>query len=91
VAAKGLKQVLERYTSCFTTTWHDDDPIDRVRFVVLDSETTGLNPAVDRLVTIGAVAVVDGEILLEDRFSALIRIDYNTEAVTVHGVTRPMR
>jgi DNA polymerase-3 subunit epsilon len=80
--------VLERYTSCFTESWRDDDPIDRVRFVVLDSETTGLNPAVDRLVTIGAVAVVAGEILLEDRFSALIRIDYNTDAVTVHGVTR---
>ena len=80
--------MLEPYTSCFTSSWRDEDSVDRVRFVVLDSETTGLNPAVDRLVTIGAVAVLDGEILLEDAFSALIRIDYNTEAVTVHGVTR---
>ena len=80
--------MLEHYRSCFTSSWRDDESADRVRFVVLDSETTGLNPAVDRLVTIGAVAVLDGEILLEDAFSALIRIDRNTEAVTVHGVTR---
>jgi DNA polymerase-3 subunit epsilon len=80
--------VLEHYRSCFTSSWRDDESADRVRFVVLDSETTGLNPAVDRLVTIGAVAVLDGEILLEDAFSALIRFDRNTEAVTVHGVTR---
>ena len=55
---------------------------------MLDSETTGLNPAVDRLVTIGAVAVQGGEIVLEDSFSALLQVERNTEAVTVHGVTR---
>lgn len=80
--------MLEQYTSYFNSSWRDEEPVDRVRFVVLDSETTGLNPAVDRLITIGAVAVLDGEILLDDAFSALIRIEHNTEAVTVHGVTR---
>jgi DNA polymerase-3 subunit epsilon len=79
---------LTTYRSRFASTWHDDDPIDRVRFVVLDSETTGLNPAVDRLVTIGAVSVCGGEIVLEDSFSALVQIERNTEAVMVHGVTR---
>jgi DNA polymerase III subunit epsilon len=79
---------LERYRACFECTWREEDPIDRIRFVVLDSETTGLNPAVDRLVTIGAVAVQDGEIVLEDSFSALLQLERNTEAVTVHGVTR---
>lgn len=59
-----------------------------VRFVVLDSETTGLNPRTDRLVTIGAVAVQDGEIVLDDGFAALIKVEQNTSAVTVHGVTR---
>ena len=59
-----------------------------MRFVVLDSETTGLNPRVDRLITIGAVAVQEGEIVLEDAFDALIKVEENTSAVTVHGVTR---
>ena len=79
---------LAQYRSGFDATWSDDEPLDRVRFVVLDSETTGLNPAVDRLVTIGAVAVLGGEIVLEDSFSALLQINRNTEAVTVHGITR---
>lgn len=80
--------VLDRYRRRFSTTWRDDSPIDRVRFVVLDSETTGLDPKHDRIITIGAVAVMDGDILIEDGFATLIRLDRNTPAVTVHGVTR---
>ena len=79
---------LQRYRACFEKTWQDDDAIERIRFVVLDSETTGLNPAVDRLITIGAVAVQGGDIVLDDAFSALLQVERNTEAVTVHGVTR---
>jgi DNA polymerase-3 subunit epsilon len=79
---------IARYRACFADTWTDDTPIDGVRFVVLDSETTGLNPRVDRLITVGAVAVRNSEILIEDSFDALITVDRNTEAVTVHGVTR---
>jgi DNA polymerase-3 subunit epsilon len=83
-----LPSFVARYRSCFERTWTEDTPIESVRFVVLDCETTGLNPRVDRLITIGAVAVENSEIVVEDSFDALIRIERNTEAVTVHGVTR---
>jgi DNA polymerase-3 subunit epsilon len=79
---------VDRYRAWFDRTWTDDTSIEAVRFIVLDSETTGLNPRVDRLITIGAVAVQTSEIVVEDAFDALIKIDRNTEAVTVHGVTR---
>lgn len=79
---------LTRYRRIFEATWGDDTPVDEVRFVVLDSETTGLNPRTDRLITIGAVAVRGGEILLDDAFDALIQVGENTSAVAVHGVTR---
>jgi DNA polymerase-3 subunit epsilon len=69
-------------------TWLPDTPIERVRFVVLDSETTGLDPRKDRLISIGAIAVVNHEILIEDSFEALLKVDYNSSAVTVHGITR---
>src|SRR6185503_18461111 len=69
-------------------TWSDDTPIDRVRFIALDSETTGLNPLTDRLITIGAVAVQQGEIVLEDSFEAMLQVSRNTAAVAVHGITR---
>ena len=79
---------IERYLARFAATWSDATPIAEVRFVVLDSETTGLNPATDRLITIGAVAVIDGEIVIEDAFDALLKVAENTSAVTVHGITR---
>jgi DNA polymerase-3 subunit epsilon len=77
-----------RYRDHFESTWDDRTPIDAVRFVVLDCETTGLNPMADRIITIGAVAVQNGEILIEDSFEALLKVARNTGAVTVHGVTR---
>ena len=79
---------LTQYRDCFKATWHDETPIGDVRFVVLDSETTGLDPSTDRIITIGAVGVLAGEILLGDGYEALIRVSENTPAVAVHGVTR---
>lgn len=78
-----LDEYLRHFHQSFTET-----PLEVVRFVVLDSETTGLDPRKDRLITIGAVGVVGGEILLDDVFDALLEVQYNTAAVTVHGVTR---
>ena len=77
-----------QYLKLFENSWTDDTPISEVRFVVLDTETTGLDPKRDRLITIGAVAVADGEIRLEDSFEALLKLDYNRSSVTLHGITR---
>src|SRR6476620_275695 len=79
---------VSRYLQCFQNTWSDDASIDDVRFVALDCETTGLNPRVDRIITIGTVAIQENEILLGDSFEALLKIGNNAAAVTVHGITR---
>ena len=81
-------EFVSQYRKQFDATWTDDAEIDGVRFVVLDCETTGLNPASDRIITIGAVAVHNGEIVIEDSFDALVRMNRNSESVTVHGITR---
>ena len=78
----------DRYFAHFDHSWTDETPVSGVRFVVLDSETTGLDPRRDRLITIGAVAVEDGEIRLDDSFEVLLKMDYNHSSVTVHGITR---
>ncbi len=79
---------IERYLRNFDRSFTEETPSDLVRFVVLDSETTGLDPRKDRLISIGAVAVVAGEILLDDVFDSLLQVQYNSAAVTVHGITR---
>lgn len=55
---------------------------------MVDCETTGLNVKRDSIVTIGAIAVQNGQILLDDQFEVMLKVAYNTAAVTVHGITR---
>lgn len=76
------------YQGKFAATWSDDAPLAAVRFVVLDCETTGLDPRRDRIVSIGAVAVNGLHIILADGFEALLRVSHNTAATPVHGITR---
>ena len=78
----------DRYLAAFENTWAEETPAAQVRFVVLDTETTGFDPRRDRIITIGAVAVCDGELLLDDVFEVMLRLAYNNASVTVHGVTR---
>lgn len=80
--------LVRRYHECFESTWTPHTPVQDVRFVALDCETTGLNPRADKIITIGTVAVFANEILLADSFEALLKVANNTGAVTVHGVTR---
>jgi len=82
-----MSQSIETYKQAFAATWADETPVGQVRFVVLDSETTGFSPVLDRILTIGAVVVQDGEIRLDDSFDALLRVTGDVGPVDVHGVT----
>ena len=50
----------------------DDTPLQDLTFVVFDSETTGLNPAKDEVVQLGAVRVVNGKIVNGETFDTLV-------------------
>ena len=76
------------YRSSFQQTGTDATSIEDVRFVVLDTETTGLDPRRDKLITIGALAVRNGEIRLDETFEVMLKVTYNSSSVTVHGITR---
>lgn len=58
------------------------------RWVVVDTETSGLDPARDALLAIGAVAVDDDGIRLADSFEVVLRHDgpVDAESVIVHGL-----
>lgn len=61
-------------------------------YVVIDLETTGLDPLRDRVVSVGAVRLVEGRVRLGDRFSELINPgrEVPTESIKVHGLTPDM-
>lgn len=65
-------------------------PTSELRFVVVDTETTGLNPRKDRLLSIGAVAVQGGEIRLEQAFDRrILPLEPQTpqaDTIAVHGI-----
>ncbi|RMG75654.1 MAG: 3'-5' exonuclease [Bacteroidetes bacterium] len=63
-------------------------PWEAVRFVVFDTETTGLTPSRDRLLSIGAVAVEQEAIVLNDSLELLVKNEaqLEEEAVAVHGI-----
>jgi DNA polymerase-3 subunit epsilon len=58
------------------------------RWVVIDTETSGLDPLRDRLLAIGGVAVDDRGILLEDSFEIVLRGDRSGDAanIAIHGI-----
>lgn len=58
------------------------------RYVVVDVETSGLDMKRDRLIAIGAVALVDGRIDPADSFAVVLRQDEvsSTANILIHGI-----
>ena len=82
-----LPAEVSRYLASLASAPADDLLVDDVRFVSLDCETSGTDPKKDRIITMGAITVRAGEILLEDQFEALLHVSHNTSSVLVHGIT----
>lgn len=63
-------------------------PLTQMRCVVVDVETTGLNLMQDRLISIGAVAVVNGKIALGDSFYIVLqqRAASDKGNILIHGI-----
>jgi len=63
-------------------------PVGESRYVVVDVETTGLNLMQDRLISIGAVAVVNGKIALGDSFYVVLqqRAASDKDNILLHGI-----
>jgi DNA polymerase-3 subunit epsilon len=65
-----------------------DDP-NSIRFVVLDTETTGFDYQEDRILCIGAVVLQNNKIAVQDSFEVFIKQDrYNKSSAQIHGILR---
>jgi len=62
---------------------------ENIRFVALDTETTGFDYENDRILCIGAVAIQNNKILVSDSFEVYIKQDvFNKETVKIHGIRK---
>ena len=69
-------------------SWFGRTPLDAARWVVIDCETSGLDIARDRLLSVGAVAVVAGRLQLAEAFAALVAqaAPSKPENILIHGI-----
>lgn len=63
-------------------------PLDEARWVVVDTETSGLDMARDRLLSVGAVAVRNGKVAFAESFHRKVRQAEPSapENIVVHGI-----
>lgn len=66
-----------------------DTPFEAARYVVVDVETSGLNLRKDKLISIGAVALVNGKIDLADSFYIVLQQAQASEKnnILLHGIS----
>jgi len=65
-----------------------DTPFNESRYVVVDVESSGLNISRDRLIAIGAVAVTNGCIRLDDSFEIVLQQAQvsDKDNILIHGI-----
>ena len=77
----------KNYIQKFKNPQPKDTPLNAVRFVVLDTETTGVNPRKDKILSIGAVTILDYQISVENSFEYFIENDNTNESsIHIHGI-----
>jgi len=74
-----LKRLLQRMMPAGLRGWPPED----AEIVAVDVETTGLDPTVADVISIGAVPIRGRQVVLSDRFEATIKRDAPTHAGSV--------
>ncbi len=84
------EQVCEYLNLNRTQPLRSNMPVENVRFVVMDTEATGLNYKKDKLISIGAICLKNDIISIADSFETLI-VQHETgdkESIPVHGILK---
>ena len=84
--SKEYPKFWETYLSYFE---QEPNPTAPKRYVVFDCETTGLDFRNDVILSIGAIAVVDNTISVNDSLELFLRQTvYKTETAAIHGILK---
>ena len=70
-------------------TYFEENQSKEKRYVVFDCETTGLDYKSDRILSIGAVAIQNNEIIVNDYLEVFLHQEvFKAETVLIHGILR---
>jgi DNA polymerase-3 subunit epsilon len=86
-----FKKIVKDHPKFWETylTYFDENQDKKKRFVVFDSETTGLDYRTDRILSIGAVAIENNQIIVGDFMEVFLLQDvFNAESVPIHGILK---
>lgn len=84
--SKDYPKFWENYLNNFEQEPDDSQP---KRFVVFDCETTGLDHRKDVILSIGAVAVIESSVIVNDSLELFIKQDlYKPEVASIHGILK---
>jgi DNA polymerase-3 subunit epsilon len=83
---KNYPEFWETYLTCFDAKVDKNMP---QRFVVFDTETTGLDVRRDVILSIGAVAIYGNSIVVKDYLEIFLDQNvFKTESVPIHGILK---
>ncbi|MEZ4837639.1 3'-5' exonuclease [Flavobacterium sp.] len=86
---KGSKDYPKFWTHYLESFENHSNNLKQNRYVVFDCETTGLDYRRDVILSIGAVAVVDNSILVNDSLELYLKQElYKPETVHIHGILK---
>lgn len=75
------------YIACFKEK--KSDALEHLRFVVFDTETTGLDTKKDRILSIGSIAVIGNTLKVTDSLESYLSQDlFKAETVKIHGLLK---
>jgi len=84
-----LPQYFQKYLSYFENINFNKLKIKEINFTVLDVESNGLNPKKDKILSIGAVKIINGQIDISTSFEIFIdQKEYNSETAPIHGILK---
>ncbi|SHJ36006.1 3'-5' exonuclease [Pseudozobellia thermophila] len=82
---KNFPDFWNRYEAQFEEKLPSD--ISKVRFVVLDTETTGFDYETDRILSIGALSLCDNSIAVNQSFEVFLdQYFYHPKNIEIHGI-----
>ena len=86
-----FKKIVQDHPKFWETylSYFDENKSKIKRYVVFDCETTGLNYKKDRILSIGAVGILNNRVEINDFIEVFVKQDiFNPETVAIHGILK---